>query len=89
MSFLFLITYFFFFFFPFPYLSSLQLQTTENPLKIWNFQNFQFPFTKAFEYEILFFPSKIPKTQGEREYNFSKNLIFPQKSPGIPKHSRF
>ena len=73
----------------FPYLSSLQLQTTQNPPKIRNFQNFQFPFTKAFEYKILFFPSKIPKTLGEREYTFFKNPIFPQKPPGIPKHSRF
>ena len=72
-----------------PYLSSLQLQTNETPPKIRNFQNFKFPFTKTFEYEILFFPSKIPKTTGEREYNFFKNPIFPQKPPGIPKHSRF
>ena len=60
-----------------------------NPLKIRNFQNFQFPFTKTFEYEIPFSPSKIPKPLGESKYDFSKNPSFPQKSPGIPKHSRF
>ena len=78
-----------FYYFFFPYLSSLQLQTTQNPPKIRSFQNSQFPFTKAFEYEILVFPSKIPKTIGEREYEFFKNLNFPQKPRGIPKHSRF
>ena len=61
----------------FLHLSSLQLQTNYNPPKMRNFQNFQFPFTKTFEYEILFFPSKIPKPLGEREYDFSKNPIFP------------
>ena len=59
------------------------------PQKSRNPQNFQFPFTKAFEYKILFFPSEILKTTGEREYKFFKNPIFPQKLPGIPKHSRF
>ena len=57
--------------------------------KIRNPQNFQFSFTKTFEYEILFFPSKILKPLGEREYDFFKNPIFPQKPRGIPKHSRF
>ena len=47
------------------------------PGKSRNPHNFQFPFTKAFEYEILFFPSKIPKPLGEREYAFFKNPIFP------------
>ena len=71
------------------HLSSLQLQTNYTPLKIRIFQNFQFSFTKTFEYEIRFFHFKFPKPPGEREYDFFKNPIFPQKHPGIPKHSRF
>ena len=78
-----------YFFISLIFLSSLQLQTNGNSLKIRDFQNFQFSFTKVFEYEILFFPSKIPKPLGERKYNFFKNPIFPQKPRGIPKHSRF
>ena len=59
------------------------------PQKSRNPQNFQFPFTKAFEYKVHFFPSKIPKPLGESKYDFFKNPIFPQKPPGIPKHSLF
>ena len=77
-----------YFFFKLPVLAAAP-DIPQIPQKSRNPQNFQFSFTKAFEYEILVFSSKIPKTPGEREYAFFKNPIFPQKPRGIPKHSRF
>ena len=80
--------FFYYFFLKSPVLAAAP-DKHQIPQKSRNPQNFQFPFTKAFEYKILFFPSEILKTTGEREYKFFKNPIFPQKLPGIPKHSRF